>query len=1038
MRRLFCGLRKEARFHSFKRIESRANLAFSWLRSGIAVLVFLCVTAPTFAVSSADDYFEQKVRPLLVERCYKCHSSETGKTSGGLALDTKQGWEKGGDSGPAIQPSDPDGSLLVQAIEHRGDVAAMPPEESGPKLTDQEIRVLREWIQKGAVDPRIAPERLGGMTLDQAKSWWSFQNPKLPPVPQLPPEFEAQAKGDIDRFVYSKLLENGLKPAPAASKYELIRRLTYDLTGLPPTVEEVDTFVNDSSETAYANLIDRLLRSPHYGERWGRHWLDLVRYADTAGENSDHPIQDAWRYRNWVIDAFNNDLPYDQFVREQIAGDILHSKDSGKAYANGLVATGYLAIARRFDHDADKHMHLTFEDTLDTMGKSILGLSVGCARCHDHKYDPISTKDYYALYGILQSTRFSFPGCEAKQQPRDMVPLLNPDEWAKFVEPFDRQVAEIDAKIKVLADRQAAESERFTKSIPSEIRTLANGVVNEGATSEIRTNETNQPIETTVARGELLELIIDPQENYGADTTIVEWEIVEVGGEGRIWNLTKDVVDNFLAGNPHADSYQNSSSWLFLDARNGLSLLPETVSNLQGQNGLYVWRKGDNPSVLVNSNPNAVSVWTNLPAKTLFVHPASDGPVAIGWMSPIEGKVLVRGKVQDGHPGGPNGVGWTLKQIPGSYDQLLAEMTATNLERNKLAKDREALMATAPQKEFAYAAIEGTPANAKQHLRGDPEKLGDEIPRRWLELFGGASLPADAGSGRLQLADWLTSKENPLTSRVIVNRIWQHHFGKGIVATPNDFGSRGQLPTHPELLDYLASRFVAEGWSIKKLHREILLSATYRQNSRGDADIESIAYEKDPNNTLYWKMDRRRLSAEELRDTLLSASGQIDLTPGAAHPLPPTPTWSFTQHGPFASFYETDKRSVYVITLRNRRHPFFALFDGADPNATTPQRQVSTVPTQSLYFLNDPFFHDQTRKIAEKLPSGVANDHRINELFRNTLQRNATTEELNWGNEFLTGYMGELTEGTESERAREAWNALTRVLLSGNEFLYVE
>lgn len=1003
------------------------------------------------------DYFEKHVRPILIARCESCHSNARGKTQGGLALDTKAGWEKGGGMGVAIEPNKPEASLLIQAVQYMNDDLQMPPKEAGGKIPDAEIAVLVEWVKRGAYDPRTNAPTRGGLTEEQLRQWWSFQPLRVvdPPV-SAKTESVGDPKSDgsgenvvagqneggksshpVDAFLDAKLDAAKLKAVSVASKRDLIRRVTYDLTGLPPTVEEVSRFEADQSPDAYERLIERLLTSRQYGERWGRHWLDLVRYADTAGENSDHPVPDAWRYRNWVIDAFNRDLPYDQFLQEQIAGDLIHASDAGEAYSNGIVGTGYLAIARRFEHDSDKNMHLTIEDTIDTFGKSILGLSIACARCHDHKYDPMSSNDYYALYGIFNSTRFAFPGCEAKQQPRDLVPLVTPAEWAKTVEPFDRSVAEIDANIAAIDQARAQQGKDLKVAVERIGSVVASGKIPDSGAIEFESvGELGQELQVQV--GELIQLVIGPDGNYGADTTIIEVTIQEQDGEQRKWELTKEIADGFLDENSHADRFSNPNVWWYLDPRNGLGLLAEPVSNLSGHNGLSAWRNGDNPAVFVNTTTNAIGAWTSLPPRTVFVHPAPDGPVAIGWLSPIAGKIRIGGTVRDGHPGGPNGVEWSIVKSNSDNSAGLLAMVGNARARTVESKKRNELMAQAPPREFAYAVTEGAVANARMHLRGDPEKLGDEVPRRWLEILGGQRISSEAASGRLDLARWITSRENPLTARVMVNRIWQLHFGKGIVQTPNDFGTRGVKPTHPELLDWLARQFIESGWSIKSMHRLIMNSEAYRRaTSTADSSQLENSMAVDPNNTLLWRFDRRRLSAEELRDSLLIVSGQLDHEPGKAHPIPPTNTWNYSQHVPFAGVPENNKRSVYMMTVRNRRNRFMALFDGADPNATTPQRQVTTVPTQSLYFLNDPFFHEQAHKLtARVLVYGDASG-RIRELYRVVLQREPTDIEVQTAVAFLDRYSSIASDsGTSAEL--EAYAAFSRILLASNEFLYLD
>jgi len=408
--------------------------------------------------------------------------------------------------------------------------------------------------------------------------------------------------------------------------------------------------------------------------------------------------------------------------------------------------------------------------------------------------------------------------------------------------------------------------------------------------------------------------------------------------------------------------------------------------------------------------------------------------VAVGWLSPITGKVAVTGKIRDIHAGGPDGVGWVLEHFSADVREPLIAQKSVAEELRGLATRKAELEKNAPQPDYAYAVVEGQPADARLHLRGDPKKQGDPVPRRWLEVFGGKTVANPQGSGRKELADWIASPENPLTARVMANRVWLHHFGKGLVSTPNDFGTRGNPPTHPELLDWLASEFVRNGWKLKPLHRAIMLSEAYRQS----ADPNEEAASADPSNTLYGHFERRRLSAEEIRDTILVVSDRLDEKPAEAHPFPPSNEWRFTQHTPFATFYETSKRSVYLVQIRNRRHPFLGLFDGADPNATTPQRQSTAVPTQALFFLNDPFFHEQAIAVADRVLSGPP-ETRENALFRIVLQRQASDHDRKFAAGFLEQYSAGSVNGPDpASTERQAWAALARILMASNEFLFVD
>ncbi len=600
-----------------------------------AALLFLPTVALASDISPAEiEFFEKEVRPLLVQRCQSCHGAE--KPKGGLRLTSRAALLEGGGTGPAAVPGKPAESLLIKAVRHK-DRPKMPPKE---RLPDREIDFLTRWVQMGLPwpDNSAAIAGLGQFEISQEqRRFWAFQPVKDSPRP--PVKDSSWPLTPIDRFVLAKMEAKGLKPVAVADRRTLIRRATFDLIGLPPTPEEIDAFLTDDSPAGWEKVIDRLLASPHYGERWGRHWLDVVHYADTAGETADFPVPEAYRYRNYVIDAFNSDKPYDEFLREQVAGDLLAEQGPPERRAERVIATGFIAVSRRFGFDPQNYHHLTIEDSIDTLGKAVLGLTVACARCHDHKFDPISRGDYYALYGIFAGTRYPFPGSEEKNRPRDFVPL------------------------------------------------------------------------------------------------------------------------------------------------------------------------------------------------------------------------------------GPN--------------------------------------------EKAYAVADGAGQDVRIHLRGDPKQLGPAVQRHFPAILGGATLPSGTkGSGRLELARWLTDPKNPLTARVMVNRIWQHHFGHGLVRTPNNFGKQGQPPTHPELLDYLAARFMEGDWSIKNMHRCILLSRAYQIASNSDEKNAVL----DPSNDLLWHFERRRLDAEAIRDSLLAIGGGLDRSRGGPHPFPPEKTWGFTQHNPFQAVYPTDRRSVYLMT----------------------------------------------------------------------------------------------------------------------------
>jgi hypothetical protein len=777
----------------------------------------LCVPA---LADEGTDYFENKIRPVLAERCYSCHSAKLKSPLGELYADSKEGLLRGGKSGvPAVVPGKPEESLLIKAIEGSHKELKMPP---GKPLSPDQVQAFVAWIKMGAPDPRTGgPVVVEKPAYDYAveKKHWAYQPVRSSQPPAVKdPEWNRTA---VDRFIKTKLDEKGLRPLPAAAKRTLLRRITYDLTGMPPTPEEMAAFLADTSPAALEKVVDRLLDSPRYGEQWGRHWLDVVRYADTAGDAADFPIPEMYRYRNYVIRSIQQDKPFDKFLREQIAGDLLQFKDD-EDRAEKLTATGYIANSRRFGQ-TDSEFYLTIDDTIENLGKAVLGLSTGCARCHDHKFDPIPTRDYYALAGIFKSTKYAHAGLEHHQYLDGFAALNKKDQ-----ERLDQQ------------QKKMVEAYRIVKK-----------------------------------------------------------------GDGK-------------------------------DEK-----------------------------------------------------------------SPVEQR---------------------LKYLEASTE---------------LARIRQSW----PDAPMLYAVSDSEPVNARVMVKGDPKVLGPEVTRGFLQILGGQTVPAGhKGSGRDLLADWITDAKNPLTARVMVNRVWLWHFGRGLVNTPNDFGKRGDAPTHPELLDYLTTRFIESGWSLKKLHREIVLTRVYATAS-GNNEANAV---KDSKNEFYWRFDRRRLSAEELRDSMLDAGGQLDPVPGGAHPFPPRGTYVFTQHNPFVGDVDkfgNNKRSVYLLQQRFRPNPYLDLFDGADANNATAARVNNTTALQALYMMNDAFVEAQASalasrvSVAEETPAG-----RLRLAYRLLYGRTPSPAEIQLGVDYLQQAKREVSglSTAADEKSRSAWTGLMRVLLSSNEFFYVD
>ena len=966
-----------------------------------------------------DERFEKTIRPLLAGTCFRCHGGE--REGGGLRVDGREALLKGGDSGPAVVPGKPEESLLLEAIGRMGDAPKMPPQKA---LGAEAVAAVRQWIAEGAPWPASTE----GAKAFRSEAHWAFR----PPVVEKAPE--ASGSSWIDAYLNDELRKHDLKAVEGADRRTLVRRLTFDLTGLPPTAEEVEGFVEDRRVDAYERLVDRLLASPRYGERWGRHWLDVVRYADTAGETADFPVPDAWRYRNWVVSALNRDMPYDAFVRAQIAGDVSAGGSgpagSGAERAEAITATGFLATARRFGYDITKDQHLTIEDTIDVLGKSVLGLTIACARCHDHKYDPVSQKDYYALYGVFASSRYPFPGCEKDKRPKDNTALVAEAEIAARSADFDRRISGVEAT--------TAEPAKLLTAIgATPAAWKAEGEIPNGGSQGFGEGRGASALkDVAVRRGEVLRLTILPKNGHGADSTLVDWSIRELEGSGRRWGLTDDVLPRFGVdgqGAHVADRYGNPDVWSYADVAAVPTPLTVFVRDAERTPGLMVWRgAADTPAVMANVNEKVIKwITVTQPARSLAAHPGPSGGVSITWRSPMDGRVAIEGRVRDIDPTGGDGIAWEIR-AHGDWSEPMARMQVAAESVRRLKEEKAAYLAAVPT---AYAMAEGKVGDVPLQKRGEPDQPGDVVPRRWLTLFGGESVPPDAGSGRVLVAERIADRSNPLTARVIVNRVWRHHFGVGLVKTPNDFGTRGAPPSHPALLDALATRFVNDGWSLKRLHREIVLTDAYRRTSRIDAECVS----KDPDDTWLWRFRRRRLDAEEIRDAMLSVAGALDGSPAEGHPFPAAATWGFTQHAPFATDYATDRRSLYLMIRRQGRHPFLALFDGADPNASTPDRFRTTVATQALYFLNDPFVHRMGESFARRL-EGEGRDlsARLELAYRAAYGRGPSSEEIERAGRFIEAYAHKVDARSDDERGRAGPAAWLRVMMTSNEFLYVD
>ncbi len=864
------------------------------------------------------EFFEAKVRPVLAGRCFGCHGPE--KQKGGLRLDSSEAMRSGGDTGPAVVASDPGHSPLIEAIRHDGSIK-MPPKG---KLDAAEIDALTEWVKRGATWPASTaaprPESASpGKAISEAdRAFWAFQPPKDVPPPAV--KRTDWPKSTIDAFVLAKLEETGLSPSPPADKRTLLRRASFDLIGLPPTPEEVEAFVNDDSPEAFARVVDRLLASPHYGERWGRHWLDVARY----GEDQAHSFQprlypNGFRYRDWVAAALNADMPYDRFVVEQIAGDLLD--EPGRI--DRLAALGFFALGPVYYGDPKKFDQV--DDRIDTMARGFLGLTVACARCHDHKFDPIPTADYYALSGVFLSTDYQ----EAPAAPREQV------------EAYDAAQAAIDAKGREVDSLLQSESARIhaSETVDTLLAALSLRAYRDGE---------KRPSTQEVAKRDGLES--DRLGRWVAwldrskDNARVAATLRAVADAGGTSGLGDD--ESLRAVRHAAEEFQRQVEDV-LSRRDARATIDAADKTLLGR---------------------------------LF---DEKGPLAVR-----------KDRIE--------------KELPPYAAATLAGLRA--------AKDR--LQKASPPRYPVVHTLQdaGKPVDANILVRGNPATPGPKVPRHFLTVLGGDSAPFGSGSGRMELARAIASPDNPLTARVMVNRIWQHHFGRGLVGTSSNFGKLGERPSHPELLDHLASRFVARGWSIKSLHREIMLSATYQQESRGDARSRDA----DPENRLLGRMSRRRLEVEAWRDALLAVSGRLDPAIG----------------GPSRALDDRDnrRRTYYGAVSRHDLSPMLRLFDFPDPNITGAERTRTTVPLQALVVLNDEFLVESGRALAARV-NGLAEDDdgRIQKAYAILFGRPATDLERQIGLEYLS-----VPELEPAPGALSRWERYAQALLGTNEFVFVD
>jgi hypothetical protein len=902
------------------------------------MLFQLLTLAAAFAIradaqNAALDQFENKVRPVLVSRCYACHSALAAARQGGLLLDSAQGIRRGGSSGPVIQPGDPEHSLLIRAIRRTDKNLKMPP---GDPLPSDVIAEFELWIREGASLPADTP------AIQQKKpSLWSLKKPQLRALPAV--KRQGWVRNDIDRFILSGLEASNLGPSPEADKRTLIRRAAYDLTGLPPPAQEVDQFVANPSPHAYERLIDRLLASPQYGERWGRHWLDVARYADSVNDSVNAGQRYPWSYtyRDWVIRALNEDLPYDRFVLYQLAADRIPGVELGN-----LAALGFLSLGREFP----KSYAETVDDRIDVVARGLLGLTVACARCHNHKYDPIPTTDYYALYSVLSNIR----------QPKELPLLGNPVGLSQKQALYQKRLDHIEQVYQEYRARRHTEMVAFFKRQIADYMVAARDA--EGLSNPDRE-----------------ELVRDRQLN---EHLLARWQkCLRESKQGndpvfRLWHAAAAIPAKEFANEWPSVRRSARGAPLIVAAADA-----KPVASLRDLADAYaaVLEKYDRAEPFGNSDADQLRA----------VVRGSNSPVDV----PLEQFDLICTE------GDRNNV----RSIRVRYGAVLADA---------------AYDGAAPR----AMAVEDLPHPVPAHvfIRGNPNNPGALTPPHFLSCLGGSDQKVfREGSGRLELARAIIDPENPLTARVIVNRVWMQHFGFGLVRTPSDFGFRGDPPTHPELLDYLAIKFVQSGWSLKSLHRMIMTSAAYRQAS---ADNEA-GRKVDPENQLLWRMNRRRLEIESLRDSMLAAAGRLDLTMGG---IP----FSLTAQP------SVPRRALYGFIERGRIPNLLSSFDFASPDQHAPLRYVTTVPQQALFFLNSPFVAEQSRAIVARREFAAARSpsEKIRYLYRSMFGREPGRSEMEAGLKFVSQAAGPALDA----RSASPWQYGTGVFVAGSDTGHLE
>ena len=1075
-------------------------------------------------------FFEQKIRPLLISKCIECHGPE--KQKAGLRLDSDHALRTGGDAGSLISETDPLASLLLEVVSYKGDLK-MPPKS---KLSDAEIADLTAWVKQGAqwpAEPAPVGEKPapGAFTITpEQRAFWAFQSisdPALPAVRQ-----EAWIQSPLDRFILSELEAQNLSPAPAADRRTLIRRLTLDLIGLPPTPAEINAYLSDQTSGATERVIDRLLNSPRYGERWARHWLDVARYADSNGLDENLAYANAFRYRDYVVRAFNDDKPFNEFMREQIAGDLIPDSPNPQLNQDRMIATGFLCLGTKMlaEDDPVKMQMDIIDEQIDTIGRAFLGLTVGCARCHDHKYDPLSQADYYALGGIFKSTKtmdnFSVV---ARWQER---PLATPEQ----LKARDAHQASVDASKKIVQDHVSAANQAIIQTAKQNTAAYLIAATQQRQVAKL--TESSKPFGDSFSTDRVEGSILLEAENFVRGN--VQKDLQGYGKDIGVL-VNRGETPNFVEHEieiPSDSFYQFELRYAAASERpcrlsvNGGLLKADAAGKVTGSwypdgqkwfvEGVYPLKPGkivlrlEHPTFFPHID-KILLVPVKAPPALVASSTSSDQPLISGIVTQFA-QALERSEKEPQSPftiwhrfvanqnlnaeelsaltNGVKGAKLLLGKAP--PDSLLdlaqryaaaftaAEQAWTDLKSTPAGKDAKELMnsdleafrqivdgeqglfavpkdvesgypgevtamlkaardqlkeleSSLPKFPDTMAVSDANPENLKIHIRGSHLTLGAEVPRHFPEIL--ATVPSAQinvkSSGRLELANWLGSPEHPLTPRVIVNRIWQWHFGEGLVRSPDNFGKLGERPTNPQLLDWLARRFIEQGWSMKKFHRMLLLSATYQQSTT----VNPEAIQRDPENKLWWRMNRRRMEVEAIRDSLLFVSGGLEDGMGGTQLMTPNRQYVTSTANVNPVVYQTNRRSIYLPVIRSALFELFQAFDFADPSVLNGRRDQTTVAPQALFMMNSAFVLEQSRRLAQGLlvRSDLDPTTKIQQLYETTYGRTASTTEVDRAMAYLAAFRNVAgTKVKADELELRAWTSLCRAILAANEFLYIE